>query len=63
VMRMIPTQVMDQCRQQVELEAHSSRPTNWVAGGVIILAWVAGMLWIGSWVISLWHTAQAPMLP
>jgi amino acid transporter len=40
VLRMIPTEVMGECRLQAQDALAEDRPTNWVAAGVIVAIWV-----------------------
>jgi uncharacterized membrane protein YkvA (DUF1232 family) len=39
-LKMIPPEVMAECRLQAETTMHEGRPTNWVAAGVIIGVWL-----------------------
>jgi len=41
VVRMIPKDVMDECRQKAEIEMASGKPTNWYAATVIIIIWIS----------------------
>jgi uncharacterized membrane protein YkvA (DUF1232 family) len=50
VLRLIPPQVMDECRTQARLLEGQPRPTNWVAAGVIVLLWLLVAVWIGRWI-------------
>ena len=38
--RMIPSDVMDECRREAAARLDQKRPTNWVAAGVIVAVWV-----------------------
>ena len=53
-LRLIPAQVMADCREQAQ---HAmQRPTNWVAAGVIVALWIglAGMgVW---WFMTIWRS-------
>ncbi len=40
-LRMIPPQVMAECRERAKDILREGRPTNWVAAGIIIGIWVA----------------------
>ncbi len=40
-LKMIPPEVMTECRERARETLHEGRPTNWVAVGVIIGVWVA----------------------
>jgi uncharacterized membrane protein YkvA (DUF1232 family) len=39
--RMIPAEVMADCRRRAETNRPSSKPKNWVAGGLMIALWIA----------------------
>ncbi|MFN2146223.1 MAG: YkvA family protein [Anaerolineales bacterium] len=49
-MKMIPSEVMEECRAQAEIEVQQDKPTNWVAAAVIIAIWVTlaalAIVWI-----------------
>jgi len=40
VLRLIPSEVMAECRQQAQEAMAGGRPTNWVAGVVIGVLWL-----------------------
>jgi len=41
VIRLIPAEVMQDCREKAALTMQAGQPKNWVAGGIIILIWVS----------------------
>jgi len=41
VIKLIPAEVMQDCREKAALTMKAGRPKNWVAGGIIILIWVS----------------------
>ena len=45
-LRMIPPQVMAECRQQAEVKMTEGKPVNWVGALIVILIWLslAGIL-------------------
>lgn len=43
--RLIPTEVMAQCR--AEAAVWGARPRSWAGAAVIVLVWVAALVWIG----------------
>ena len=49
-MKMIPSEVMEECRAQAEIEVQQDKPTTWVAAAVIIAIWVTlsalAIVWI-----------------
>jgi len=40
VIKLIPAEVMQDCREKAALTMKVGKPNNWVAGGIIILIWV-----------------------
>ena len=40
VIKLIPAEVMQDCREKAALTMQAGKPKNWVAGGIIILIWV-----------------------
>ena len=46
-LRMIPPEVMAECRARAQAEIDAKKPINWVAGAVIIAIWLA----IGAWLV------------
>jgi uncharacterized membrane protein YkvA (DUF1232 family) len=38
--KLIPSDIMDECRQQSENMFNESKPNNWVAGVIIICIWI-----------------------
>ena len=41
VIKLIPAEVMQDCRERAESTMKAGKPKNWVAGGIIILIWVS----------------------
>lgn len=41
VIKLIPAEVMQDCREKATLTMQAGKPKNWVAGGIIILMWVS----------------------
>jgi uncharacterized membrane protein YkvA (DUF1232 family) len=41
VIKLIPAEVMQDCRERAALTMKAAKPKNWVAGGIIILIWVS----------------------
>jgi len=40
VVKLIPVEVLEECRQKAEQALDQDKPRNWVAAGVIIFIWV-----------------------
>ena len=40
VVKLIPVEVLEDCRQKAKQTLDQKKPTNWVAAGVIIFIWV-----------------------
>lgn len=38
--KLIPTDIMNECRQKSECIFNEGKPKNWVAGGIIICIWI-----------------------
>jgi uncharacterized membrane protein YkvA (DUF1232 family) len=41
VIKLIPAEVLQDCREKAALTMNTGKPKNWVAGGIIILIWVS----------------------
>lgn len=40
VLKMIPPNVLAECREKAESDINQEKPTNWVAAGIIVAVWV-----------------------
>ncbi len=49
VLKMIPPEVIDECRQKAEIAAIRPGPGRWIAAGVVVLIWIAVAALIISW--------------
>lgn len=47
-MRMIPAEVLEDCRAKAVQTKLSGKPRNWIAGTLIILIWIGCAIWLGS---------------
>jgi len=45
-LRMIPPDVVQENEERAEQRIKSDKPKNWLAGSLIILIWIAAVLWI-----------------
>jgi len=52
-LRMIPPEVMAECRERVQRELDEGRPVNWVAGAVIIAIWIGAFLLVAAFGVRL----------
>jgi uncharacterized membrane protein YkvA (DUF1232 family) len=41
VIKLIPAEVLQDCREKAALTMKAGKPKNWVAGGIIIMIWVS----------------------
>lgn len=39
VLKMIPPEVLNECREKAKIITDKSKPTNWIAAGVILAIW------------------------
>ena len=44
--RLIPNNIMNECREQSENTFKDGKPQNWVAGGIIIFIWIVISIYI-----------------
>ena len=47
VLRLVPEAVLADARERAEAVAREGRPTNWVAGALVVALWVLGAAWLG----------------
>ena len=40
VIKLIPPDVLDECREKAQLEMSVDRPTNWIAAIIIVIIWL-----------------------
>jgi len=52
VLKMIPAEVMVECRKAAEERLVNGKPRSWVAGVVILLIWAVVIGAIGVWVVQ-----------
>lgn len=50
VLKMIPPEVLAECREKAEAATSEGKPANWVAAGVIVAIWlflgILGVIWL-----------------
>ena len=62
VIRLVPTVVMDECREEAARRLDSSGPRSWVAAAVIIAVWLM-LAALSAWLIWRWlHPAHAAIV-
>jgi uncharacterized membrane protein YkvA (DUF1232 family) len=54
-MKMIPIEVMSNARIQAKRHLKDKEPTNWVVAVIIILIWIAVLVWVGSIILKAFH--------
>ncbi|MCG7381313.1 YkvA family protein [Paenibacillus sp. ACRRY] len=47
-LKLIPQEVIRDCRDKAEEIRKNGKPTNWVAGGLFIMVWIVLAIWLGS---------------
>jgi len=47
-LRMIPTEVIEDCRAEAEAMRGKGKPANWAAAAVFIAVWILFAVWLGS---------------
>jgi len=47
--KMIPADVLEECRQQARLAEAQPRQKNWIAGGIILSLWLAAIVAVVAW--------------
>jgi len=50
-LRMIPAEVMAECRQHAEQEQEQGKPVNWAAAAVIVLIWIGMAALVVFWLV------------
>ncbi len=50
--KMIPAQVFGECRMQAAKVIDSQKPSNWIAGNVILFIWLVIGVILGLWIIE-----------
>ena len=52
--RLIPADVMEECRTAALLDNCWTRPRNWIAGGAIVVIWVVATALALYWILVKW---------
>ena len=53
-LRLVPAEVMAECRAQARERLASGKPRNWLAAAVIVAIWLALAASVGLWVWQAW---------
>lgn len=51
-LKLIPKEVLEDCKRKVEERQTTSKPKNWVTGVIIIAIWILVFIWVGKLVLS-----------
>jgi uncharacterized membrane protein YkvA (DUF1232 family) len=57
VIKLIPAEVLQDCREKAALTMRAGKPRNWVAGGIIILIWLS-IFWFTFYYLSAMFSAS-----
>lgn len=52
VLRLIPTEVMEECRAAALAAAEEGKPTNWVAAAIIFALWIVLAISVGVFILQ-----------
>ena len=44
--KMIPQDVLDECRKKAQKEIDAKKPGSWYGGAIVILIWLIGIVWV-----------------
>ena len=53
VIKLVPAEVLNECREKAEQRLNHSKPKNWVAAGVIILIWISLFALVGYYCVRI----------
>lgn len=51
-LKLIPKEVLQECRREVEERSAASKPKNWITGSIIVALWLLFLVWAGKFVLS-----------
>jgi len=57
--RLIPADVMEECRAAALLDNQWRRPRNWIVGGTIVVIWVAATALVLYWILGEWFRGSS----
>jgi uncharacterized membrane protein YkvA (DUF1232 family) len=55
VIKLVPSEVLQDCREKAALTTKAGKPKNWVAGGVIILIWISIFAFTVYWLSDIYR--------
>jgi uncharacterized membrane protein YkvA (DUF1232 family) len=61
VLRMIPEEIMTECRERARAVTDQKRSVNWIAATVIIAIWIGLSLWIIRWTFGFFTNPTKPI--
>jgi len=53
-LRMIPAEVMAECRERVQQQEQAGKPVNWAAAAVIVAVWLGLAALVVVWLVRQW---------
>lgn len=51
-LKMIPSDILEEKREQARHMVKSDKPKNWFAGAVFIIIWILLAVWLGKWLVG-----------
>jgi uncharacterized membrane protein YkvA (DUF1232 family) len=51
-LKMIPRDVIEECRHKAEEIRKNGKPKNWLTAGLFIMIWIVLVIWLGKLVLS-----------
>ncbi|MFD0770341.1 YkvA family protein [Bacillus sp. CGMCC 1.60114] len=51
-LKLIPEEVLEDCKRKIEGQSSMNKPKNWITGFLIIIIWLIVFIWIGNIVLS-----------
>ncbi|WP_255294758.1 MULTISPECIES: YkvA family protein [unclassified Bacillus (in: firmicutes)] len=51
-LKLIPKEVLEDCKRKVEEKQTTGKPKNWITGAIFIVIWILIFVWVGKLVLS-----------